>query len=133
MYTLNYDFNTGKVSSIQKDNMSIPIAEGNSDFRKFLIWNAEQATPLDLNSTQAIPTTYILEPDRQFILVDVPVHFKATIKGASPMPTSEDVDINGVLTPVDFVDGVADIQVAAPRRGNLIVKWRELYAVAVVV
>jgi hypothetical protein len=51
MYTLNYDTITGKVCSIQKGNMSIPICEENMDFQDFLKWNAEQAVPLDLNST----------------------------------------------------------------------------------
>lgn len=50
MYTLNYDIQ-GKISSIQKDNMSIPLAEDNSDFQQFLEWNAEQDVPLDLDST----------------------------------------------------------------------------------
>jgi len=49
MYKLNYF--QGKVSSIQLGNMSIPLAEGNTDFQAFLEWNAQQATPLDLNST----------------------------------------------------------------------------------
>ena len=42
---------TGQVCSIQNDNMSIPICEGNTDYQEFLKWNKVQKTPLDLNST----------------------------------------------------------------------------------
>uniref|UniRef100_A0A6H1ZRS5 Uncharacterized protein n=1 Tax=viral metagenome TaxID=1070528 RepID=A0A6H1ZRS5_9ZZZZ len=51
MYILNYNPSDGKVGSIQRDNMSIPICEANSDYQAFLRWNAEQDTPLDLDST----------------------------------------------------------------------------------
>ena len=66
MYELVYGYN-GKVSSIQKGNMSIPICPtvlaldsegnkyvlqaGNIDYLEFLEWNKEQKTPLDLKST----------------------------------------------------------------------------------
>lgn len=53
-YLLYYD-QTGKVSSIQKDNMSIPVAEDNTDYQAFLKWNAQQETPLDLTSTITPP------------------------------------------------------------------------------
>jgi len=49
MYKLNYS--EGKVCSIQKENSSIPLTEGNTDFQQFLEWNAQQAKPLDLKST----------------------------------------------------------------------------------
>ena len=32
------------------DGASIPLAEGNMDYQAFLVWNREQAIPLDLNS-----------------------------------------------------------------------------------
>ena len=51
MYTLSYDKTTGKVVSIIKANSAIPICEDNTDFQDFLKWNAEQETPLDLDST----------------------------------------------------------------------------------
>lgn len=54
MYKLNYDMQ-GKVSSIQLGNMSIPLAEGNTDYQQFLEWNAQQETPLDLASTITPP------------------------------------------------------------------------------
>jgi hypothetical protein len=54
-YTLNYSERTGKVSSIQKDNMSIPLCEANTDYQDFLKWNKEQTVPLDLNSVY-VPT-----------------------------------------------------------------------------
>ena len=38
MYKINYDFQ-GKPCSIQKDNMSIPMCEDNTDFQQFLEWN----------------------------------------------------------------------------------------------
>ena len=52
MYQLIYSHNDGKVSGIRRlsDGASIPLAEGNTDYQAFLVWNAEQATPLDLNS-----------------------------------------------------------------------------------
>ena len=54
MYKLNYDTETGKVESIQKDNMTIPICEGNIDYQEFLEWNKEQKIPLDINSSLKI-------------------------------------------------------------------------------
>ena len=53
MYILCYDYLTGKVLAIQRlsDNAFIPLCEGNSDYQAFLKWNAEQKTPLDLEST----------------------------------------------------------------------------------
>ena len=53
MYKLNYDPQTGKVSSIQNGNMSIPLCPDNTDYQQFLIWNKAQKTPLDLKSTIA--------------------------------------------------------------------------------
>lgn len=52
MYQLIYSFADGKVSGIKRnsDGASIPLAEGNMDYQDFLIWNSEQAVPLDLNS-----------------------------------------------------------------------------------
>ena len=51
MYQLIYSHNDGKVSGIKRsDGASIPLAEGNTDYQAFLVWNAEQAVPLDLNS-----------------------------------------------------------------------------------
>ena len=38
MYKINYDFQ-GNPSSIQNDNMSIPICGDNTDFQEFLKWN----------------------------------------------------------------------------------------------
>lgn len=42
----------GTVSGIKRtsDGASIPLADGNMDYQAFLVWNAEQTTPLDLNS-----------------------------------------------------------------------------------
>lgn len=56
MYQLIYSHHDGTVSGIRRsDGASIPLAEGNMDYQDFLIWNAEQAVPLDLNSiSQAI-------------------------------------------------------------------------------
>lgn len=57
MYQLIYSHQDGKVAGIKRlsDGASIPLAEGNMDYQAFLVWNAEQATPLDLNSiSQAI-------------------------------------------------------------------------------
>lgn len=57
MYQLIYSQMDGTVSGIKRnsDGASIPLAEGNMDYQEFLIWNAEQAVPLDLNSvSQAI-------------------------------------------------------------------------------
>ena len=39
MYKINYSPIDGKVNSIQKDNMSIPMCEDNADFQQFLEWN----------------------------------------------------------------------------------------------
>lgn len=51
-YELFFDRQTGKVIYIiGKDNRCIPICEGNTDYQEFLKWNAQQPTPLDLNST----------------------------------------------------------------------------------
>ena len=52
MYQLIYSHQDGTVSSIKRnsDGASIPLAEGNTDYQAFLVWNAEQAVPLDLNS-----------------------------------------------------------------------------------
>jgi len=42
----------GKVAGIKRnsDGASIPLADGNTDYQAFLVWNREQAVPLDLNS-----------------------------------------------------------------------------------
>lgn len=52
MYQLIYSFMDGTVAGIKRlsDGASIPLSEGNMDYQAFLVWNAEQATPLDLNS-----------------------------------------------------------------------------------
>jgi hypothetical protein len=52
MYQLIYSFADGKVSGIKRNSNGacIPLAEGNTDYQDFLIWNSEQAVPLDLNS-----------------------------------------------------------------------------------
>lgn len=52
MYQLIYSYQDGKVSGIKRlsDGASIPLADGNTDYQAFLVWNAEQAVPLDLNS-----------------------------------------------------------------------------------
>ena len=63
MYNLNYI--NGKVGSIQKENMSIPLCEGNSDYQEFLSWNREQAQPLDLNSTIAQPPVVLRYLDKE--------------------------------------------------------------------
>ena len=54
MYKIFYDSITGEVTSIQNDNMSIPICEDNTDFQEFLKWNAEQKTPLDYETPIAV-------------------------------------------------------------------------------
>lgn len=53
MYQLLYDIISGDVVGISRlsDKASIPLAEGNTDFRRFLEWNAKQSVPLDLDST----------------------------------------------------------------------------------
>lgn len=52
MYQLIYSHQDGIVSGIKRlsDGASIPLAEGNTDYQAFLVWNAEQTVPLDLNS-----------------------------------------------------------------------------------
>lgn len=52
MYQLIYSHMDGTVSGIKRtsDGASIPLADGNMDYQAFLVWNAEQTTPLDLNS-----------------------------------------------------------------------------------
>lgn len=47
MYTVNYHPLTGLPDSIQHDKQSIPIDPQNSDFQEFLVWNAQQPSPLD--------------------------------------------------------------------------------------
>jgi len=54
MYKINYTQN-GIPVSIQNGNMSIPIDEGNTDYRKFVEWNNKQLTPIDY--TSSIPVT----------------------------------------------------------------------------
>lgn len=53
MYKLLYNPIDGKLSGIKKisEGGSIPLCEANTDYQEFLIWNSEQKTPLDLNST----------------------------------------------------------------------------------
>ena len=56
MYQLIYS-QDGKVAGIKRlsDGATIPLSEGNMDYQAFLVWNREQAIPLDLNSvSQAI-------------------------------------------------------------------------------
>ena len=52
MYQLIYSHQDGTVSGIKRlsDGATIPLAEGNTDYQAFLVWNAEQVVPLDLNS-----------------------------------------------------------------------------------
>jgi len=54
MYTFNYA-SDNKVGSIQKGSMTIPLCESNVDYQEFLIWNAKQNVPMDINSTY-VPT-----------------------------------------------------------------------------
>ena len=70
MYTLIYDEGTGKVGIIMRDDgTSFPLSEENRFFQEFLIWNAEQDPPLDLDSTiEIVPP----EPKTQEVF-DVPV------------------------------------------------------------
>lgn len=51
MYTLIYDDLTGKIYAIRKGDTTFAINPNNADFQDFLVWNAEQKTPLDLDST----------------------------------------------------------------------------------
>ena len=52
-YKPSYNALTGKLVCIirLKDKVLIPICEDNADYREFLLWNSQQQTPLDLNST----------------------------------------------------------------------------------
>jgi hypothetical protein len=47
MYTVMYDEISGNVCGIKQGNGTVPICEGNMDYRAFLAWNAKQAEPLD--------------------------------------------------------------------------------------
>ena len=49
-YKLIFDETTGKPRAINRlrDNACIPLDEGNSDFQRFLEWNAVQPASLDL-------------------------------------------------------------------------------------
>jgi len=51
-YKLLFDEKTGKPRGVRRllDKADIPLAEGNSDFREFLEWNATQPAPLDLEA-----------------------------------------------------------------------------------
>lgn len=53
MYELIHDINTGKVNNVKRlsDGAFTSLNPTNADFQAFLIWNAEQAVPLDLDST----------------------------------------------------------------------------------
>lgn len=69
MCTINYSQITGKIISIQNGNMSIPLAEDNTDYQQFLEWNAQQETPLDLESTiEIVPTWEEIRADRDRLL-----------------------------------------------------------------
>jgi thiamine pyrophosphokinase len=52
MYQLIFSHQDGIVSGVKRnsDGASIPLADGNTDYQAFLVWNSEQAVPLDLNS-----------------------------------------------------------------------------------
>ena len=55
MYIINYDNETGKVTSIRRsDGADIPICTDNTDFQQFLEWNAKQKTPLDYETPIAV-------------------------------------------------------------------------------
>lgn len=66
MYKINYDSITGQPSSIQRPlgdgrEMSIPFAEGNTDFQDFLVWNKEQEIPLDWQTAiEVIPPEKVI-------------------------------------------------------------------------
>jgi hypothetical protein len=83
VYKLNYDKLTGKVSSIQNGNMSIPIAEDNTDFQAFLLWNEQQAIPLDWHTPIAVEPP----PVQTEVTFDLPVHAPDFIVSSPKIPT----------------------------------------------
>lgn len=56
MYLLNYDPINGKVCTIQKGELIIPIYGSNADYQAFIKWNSGQKEPLNLNSTLEVVT-----------------------------------------------------------------------------
>ena len=66
-YELSYSELTGKVIGIKKGELtSFGLNPDNTDYQDFLLWNAKQAIPLDLNSTIEVvvpeaPTQTIFE------------------------------------------------------------------------
>ena len=78
MYKINYSPIDGKVNSIQKDNMSIPMCEDNADFQQFLEWNKtgklDYKTPIAV--TPPAPVETLEEKITRIVKVEVAKEIK---------------------------------------------------------
>jgi hypothetical protein len=89
----------GIPASIRKDGTKvIPLNENNSSFRDFLIWNAEQVTPLDWQSsiTPAPPTA---ADSRKAAAYAKAISNTITLKGMTPDQGVAWVEANITGTP----------------------------------
>jgi hypothetical protein len=117
IYELIYSLETGEVESVLRNGANtIPISDGNTDFQEFLKWNAEQETPLDLDSTVVRPINHSISPGAVTVFAGQAVTFTIT---TDPALSSVDIEVYDrddrlntlTITTVELVDGLGTIEV----------------------
>ena len=65
MYALIHDV-SGKLTGANRlaDGATIPVSDGNRDWRRFLAWNVAQPSPLDLSDLPSPPVVPPTEADK---------------------------------------------------------------------
>ncbi len=112
-YSLVYSPYTGKVISVRRsDGTIIPLEPDNVDFQQFLIWNAEQAVPLDLESTVPVPVNYSISPTDVIIAADGAEEALFEITG-DPDAESVEVLVAGQSGVVPLVQGKGKLRVTS--------------------
>lgn len=133
MYNIIYD-NGGNTIAIRRlsDNALIPFDNKNSDFRSFLIWNSQQAEPLDYETPIVVPAAYSLRPEQQLIVANG-LHVAkvmASVNCSTTSPATDTMIINSEEQTIDLVNGTATIEFTSTIPGTIIyLEYHGLYAV----
>lgn len=121
-YELNYDSETGKVSGIRRlpDGAFIPLAPDNSDFQQFLAWNAQQAEPLDLDSTIPVVINYSISPSIIIIPADGVTSADLSVV-SDPADATAELLYAGLPLSIPLVDGRGSIPITSSIPGILLI------------
>ena len=120
-YELTFDELSGTVNGIMRsDGACIPIEPANSDFQAFLIWNAEQAVPLDLDSTIPPVINYSISPNQIVIPADGETSALLTVV-SDPEDATAELLYGGLPLSVPLVDGMGSVPITSTITGVLVI------------